>query len=201
MSSKSGLGMNANTIASITVIVSFVLASLFTVSAVAEAQQSDSPLSCLDVSKEELQEEINQENIRKVNNEIQENPERIPDSVRSAMVGERINIDVDSEYFSTRVSENARIEWVQTTAIEDPTMKVTTDCRTIKGIVESDNKEAALRDAIDRNAITWDGLTTSSEIETSYGGKAVQTYTIVSSNETGNAGDAAEGFSSGLSMS
>ncbi|WP_336022516.1 hypothetical protein [Halobellus salinisoli] len=159
-------------------------------------------LSCLDVSKSEVTQRLNEVGIQQVNTRIQQSSDRIPNSVRNAMVGERVNINVESggatTTFSVVVNQNAQIEQIEPNAVSDPTLRATTDCETIDRIIDADDRQSAMQAAISRGDITWEGLTTTSEVETSYGGKAVQTYTIVESGETGDVNDARDGFRNGL---
>lgn len=164
-------------------------------------QQEGDALSCLDgISKQKIAQELNSRTIQQVNTKLNQNSEQIPNSVRSAMVGERVNIKVESTYFSMVINRNARVEQIETSRLENPTVRATTDCETFEDIIESDNRQATLQRKINQDAIQWEGLTATSEAETSYGEKGVQTYTIATNEETGDTDDAAKGFSNGLKL-
>lgn len=163
-------------------------------------QQDGGEFSCAGMTKAEISQRLNNLAADEINAKLRQNSERIPATVRNAMVGERINIRIDSTYFATVINENAQIERIETQRLDNPTVRVTTDCATLERIYESDNRQAALQTALNNDDIQWEGLTTTSDVETSYGSKAVQTYTIVESGETGDTQDATRGFSSGLML-
>jgi hypothetical protein len=168
-----------------------------------QQQGSDATaLACLDVSKSEVTNRLNEVGIETINAQIRQSSDRIPNSVRNAMVGERVNIKIQSNgattTFSAVVNEGAQIQRIEPRPVSDPTLRATTDCQTIQRIINADDKQAAMQVAISQGDISWEGLTTTSEVETSYGGKAVQTYTIVESGETGDINDASDGFQNGL---
>jgi len=119
----------------------------------------------------------------------------LPDVARSAMVGERILIDVDGDFYGVVINSNSEVTQVTSGKLSNPSLKVTMDCATVETITDSEDKEAAISRAIDNGDISWDGVSASDDIKAKFGGKAYQMYQI--SQESGDAGTA-EKVSTGL---
>jgi len=156
-------------------------------------------LSCFDMRTEEVRNQINTLASDRINRLIRRGTRAMPNSVRNAMADEKINVKVGSEYFGIFTNEDAEVDRVQTNRLENPTVQAETECQTVKNIVEAESERRALEAAISRGEITWEGVSTTSEVATSYGSKVVQTIHILTAkNSTGSMEDAAEGFTSGL---
>jgi hypothetical protein len=123
----------------------------------------------------------------------------LPASVRDRAADERILISVEgSTFFSAIVNEGKEVTSVREGKIDDPTIRVQTDCATIDRIVSSDSPSTALERSISRGDIVWEGVGTARDAALSYGSKAVQMNHIVSSSESGTVQDGVDGFRKGL---
>lgn len=156
-------------------------------------------LSCLDMSTGEVRNRIDSLASDRINRLIRRGARAMPNSVRNAMANEKVNIKIGSVYFGVVTDSGAEVRRVQTGRLEGPTVQAETECQTVKNIAEAESERRALEAAISRGEIKWEGVSTTSEVATSYGSKGVQAVHILTSkNSTGSAEDAANGFTSGL---
>ena len=125
----------------------------------------------------------------------------LPAAVQNQIAGERVIITVgENTHFSAIVDEQAKVQDVRVGEIENPTLRAETDCQTIQRIANSDSPESELQRAISQGKIDWRGTTAQADAAANYGSRSVQTAQVVSEGETGNAQDAADGFSSGVTF-
>lgn len=160
---------------------------------VVAASTTNSDLACLNKSEDEISSELGMISSETVN--------ALPPEAQSVVAGGSIVVTVgESTHFSAEVNDQAQVQDYQTGEIDEPALRAHTDCETVDGIVESQNPNSELRQSLSRDEIDWEGASAGADAAANYGSSGAQSYEIVSKGESGDAGDAADGFSNGLTF-
>jgi len=130
---------------------------------------------------------------------IGETADSLPDVAKDAVVGERVQARVGDARFGVVVDSEGTVTETTRGKLDGATLKARTDCETVTRIANAEDKRATARRAISTGDITWEGVGGVKNVQVAFGSKAVQVYEIIDGgNSTGNAGDAADGFSKGF---
>ncbi len=150
-------------------------------------------LGCLDAEESEIRDQLD--------TIAQQTLAALPPALQSRAAGERVEVrigDTNPTYFGAVVSEGSEVETVQSGRISNPTITGETDCRTVDRITSAEKPPVEFRASLSRNDITWEGATAGRDAAVSYGSKGLQMSHIVASDDTGDTGDATDGFLDGL---